>query len=561
MIQARHFNHDNWMNTISVACWLVSLLFSVATLKAADPPRDIFQLAWSGDISKVQALLDAGASLEASDPDTQHYSLTLLSIAALRGDTAAVEKLLQRGAHIEHASKVGVTPLMQAAIHGQEAVARLLLKEGAALNAQNQYEESPLCLAVINEYPHMVQTLIELGADIDLPAQYGTPLLYAAGRRNKPILEMLIKAGAHINAANKFGQTPLMNACDYECLKIAQCLITHGANPNVQDTQGRTALMRVLDGNFQYRSAMVKMLVEAGTNLQMTDKRGRTALGIAQQRGWAWAVTYLQQKDVHPSEITLLDSLSNGHPPLYQRWAMAATAPFLAAEDGVQGAPGGIDPANMKLARQQLRTHWGIHSFEEFNRVMEYYRSVGTHARFENLPPNFQSFSDVAFHDYLSRYNNDPISCAKTMYIYKNLCRSHKSSQTMAVSGLAWDMACLLHLVDLGVQAEWLHTAEADATRRMAIIQLKTHMNSWDSFRENFMIGIQLDCPLDATRFSYILGQLTKNPHSRNPWQHIRFGNSWDAVAWDILGNNDDGVKDSNISKFFTVLSWIGHIF
>jgi ankyrin repeat protein len=87
--------------------------------------------------------------------------------------------------------------------------------------------------------------LIAAGADLNVADQYGnTPLhLVCKYSRNEAIFQQLIAAGADVNVADQLGDTPLTNICIY--LKkeaIFQQLIAAGANVNITTLSHNTPL-------------------------------------------------------------------------------------------------------------------------------------------------------------------------------------------------------------------------------------------------------------------------------------------------------------------------------
>ena len=97
----------------------------------------------SGDVEKVQALLDAGADIDALDGHGQ----TALMNAAHRGDAGLVRLLVQRGAALNRTAKYRLTALMLAVIGNHADVVRLLVEAGAdrtIKGSQGSFARSPL---------------------------------------------------------------------------------------------------------------------------------------------------------------------------------------------------------------------------------------------------------------------------------------------------------------------------------------------------------------------------------------------------------------------------------
>ena len=56
--------------------------------------------------------------------------------------------------------------------------------------------------------------------------------MYAIMRRNSDLVNLLINAGANVNAKDKFGTTALYVSMFYKCEEITDILIKAGTNDN-----------------------------------------------------------------------------------------------------------------------------------------------------------------------------------------------------------------------------------------------------------------------------------------------------------------------------------------
>lgn len=77
--------------------------------------------------------------------------ITALSLAAVKGHLAVVNRLIQKGADIDLADSDGITSIMCTAFGGHEKVVRLLIDEGANITATDRYGFSALDYARRNK--------------------------------------------------------------------------------------------------------------------------------------------------------------------------------------------------------------------------------------------------------------------------------------------------------------------------------------------------------------------------------------------------------------------------
>jgi len=85
----------------------------------------------AGDLEASERLIDRGATV-------QHEGWSPLHYAASGPSTALVRVLLERGANVDALAPNGTTPLMLAAQHAPEATVDLLLQRGADPRRRNQ---------------------------------------------------------------------------------------------------------------------------------------------------------------------------------------------------------------------------------------------------------------------------------------------------------------------------------------------------------------------------------------------------------------------------------------
>lgn len=98
--------------------------------------------------------------------------------AALRGDAAALQSLLQAGTAINSLDRYNQTALMLAARHAHAEVVELLIRAGADLEVTAKYGLSALMLAVINQHDKVARLLGRSGGQ---PRHFGLQCAWLRG--------------------------------------------------------------------------------------------------------------------------------------------------------------------------------------------------------------------------------------------------------------------------------------------------------------------------------------------------------------------------------------------
>ncbi|KAG4256535.1 hypothetical protein FPRO03_14024 [Fusarium proliferatum] len=132
-----------------------------------------------------------------------------------------------------------------------------------------------------------VNTLLSLGNDPDPKDTYSrTPLWYAAQNGHEAVVELLVAAGADVNAtAGNVLQTALQAAAARGHLEVVEKLLAARADVNTAATwrYGRTALQAAAEGG--YLEVIEKLLVAGADANAAATGYGWTALQVAAARG------------------------------------------------------------------------------------------------------------------------------------------------------------------------------------------------------------------------------------------------------------------------------------
>lgn len=116
------------------------------------------------DASKVKELLGAGA-----DPNALgSFDVTPLGLAVLKDSTEIAAELLASGADINHPQNTNCEdPVLFIAIRTDKTeMAKLLIKNNADINALNMRKATPLIVAACRGNKELVELLLEKGADV-----------------------------------------------------------------------------------------------------------------------------------------------------------------------------------------------------------------------------------------------------------------------------------------------------------------------------------------------------------------------------------------------------------
>ncbi|HEV2826832.1 MAG TPA: ankyrin repeat domain-containing protein [Pyrinomonadaceae bacterium] len=110
-----------------------------------------------------------------------------------------------------------------------------------------------------------------------------TALEHAVRNANREMVQLLLSAGAKVNARNEAGESVLMMLDGDATADLVWDLINAGAEVNSKDSEHTTALMRAASSN---NLEAVKTFIDAGADVNLKSKQGRTALMQAASEGY-----------------------------------------------------------------------------------------------------------------------------------------------------------------------------------------------------------------------------------------------------------------------------------
>ena len=180
-----------------------------------------------------------------------------LHAAAQRGDLMDIERLATARPALDARDAHGRTPLHVATYARQREAIKALIRAGADPGTLDADRYDAVTIAAVADDEETLRVLLAQGASAKLvTSRYdGTALIAAAHLGHDGVVRQLIAAGAPLDHVNNLHWTAVIEA-----------IVLGDGGPRHQ---------RTLDA-----------LIQAGANLQLPDREGRTPLALARARGY-----------------------------------------------------------------------------------------------------------------------------------------------------------------------------------------------------------------------------------------------------------------------------------
>lgn len=286
------------------------------------------QLAAAHDhVAIVRELIARGVPLDAQD----HDGATALHVCAERGHRATARALIAAGASLDVLSRPeepqqarllwGTSPLMLAASRGDLAMVKLLLEAGADPRVQRKGSDSALHFAARNKAAtaaKVLRALVAAGAHLDAPGERGQTALHAACEASataavKTLLELGAKSDVRdakkklpmdlatsraiwsaFEAAGVGARVDLHEAAAKgDAARVASALERGQAIDARKSAEKKTALHLAAEHG---HAAVVRVLLDAGADLEAADRGGMTPLLWAIERRRRPVVSLLRER-------------------------------------------------------------------------------------------------------------------------------------------------------------------------------------------------------------------------------------------------------------------------
>lgn len=174
--------------------------------------------------------------------------------------------------------------LSEAVRNRDVAEVRTLLARRVDVNASRGDGATALHWAALRDDGEIADMLIRAGARVNaVDDRSVTALLLACMNGSAAMVDRLLRAGADPNVALSTGETPLMTAARSGNAKVIKLLLNRSADPRAAErSRGQTALMWALA---EQHVDVARLLIDNGADVRARSNKGFTPLLFAAQQG------------------------------------------------------------------------------------------------------------------------------------------------------------------------------------------------------------------------------------------------------------------------------------
>jgi uncharacterized protein len=175
-----------------------------------------------------------------------------------------IRQLIVNGVPLEVMDRAKRTPYLIAAYNADIAAMEILAKAGANTRAKDDRNYDAITILSVANQPAALKAAIALGGDIKaITSPYqGSALIAAAHLGHGDVVRILIDAGATLDHINNLGWTALIESIVLgdggpNHQRVLRDLLDAGANPNISDKNGTSPLALAQGRGYQEMAAML----------------------------------------------------------------------------------------------------------------------------------------------------------------------------------------------------------------------------------------------------------------------------------------------------------------
>ncbi len=353
-------DHDHQNVDAVILSGIEQKLQHLNTRRRAERIAQFCNAASRGEIDKIDRGMRNGVHVDETDVNGR----TALHCAASEGQLETVRHLIEARASINIQDNYKNTPLNDAVRHKYDSVASELRKNGCMPIALPGYEMGvQMCTFAFEGDKDQLQRMISNKVDVNI-ADYDkrTALHLAASQGHIQIVQFLINNQAEVNACDRMGFSPLVDALRHDQLAVQKLLRAHGGQ-----LLGMDVSVELCEAASKGDVSRMKALIDNGANPNAGDYDDRTALHLAASNGETSALDYMLRQLDTDININPIDRL--GGTPIEDAYRHGKTVAVAMLEHA--GGMRQEDPKLLAMAEKMHSDTEAIQRGERTNKVKD----------------------------------------------------------------------------------------------------------------------------------------------------------------------------------------------